>query len=158
MKMSLSLLVAIVSLSAAAFTSAFEEELKIKEGDQYFGKASYHNSESGLDEKQACAITFHQVDEAVQTVLGYKHNVLAVSVEFVSSQITGDFVLKNKTYRDGNRFYPVKDAYQGGERWSDPSEAAKTVELELDKKTKLPKRFLHREETPEGKKVLRCEL
>ncbi|MCO4755907.1 MAG: hypothetical protein KC478_15610 [Bacteriovoracaceae bacterium] len=119
-------------------TSLFATELKLVEGDQYFGRT---NDQIGAVEEY-CAISFNKIEHQRTSILGYKENFLHVSIELVSSDITKDFILRNKAQRVGTKFTPMEFEYFGKENLNQLDKNSSLV-LNLNRITKLPESFTY---------------
>lgn len=118
------------SLIASGF--AYTQELKVKEGHQYFGKS--------LPEQQVCALSFLEIRENTSNILGYRQNQFAVEVEFTGASLIKTFDLRNKAYRRNNRFTPYQFTYIGSEK-GNRSAFASWLTLNLNEETGLPSSF-----------------
>ena len=119
-------------------TSLFASELRLNEGDQYFGRT---NDQIGAIEEY-CAIAFNKIELERDSILGYKENFLHVTIELVSSEITKDFILRNKAQRVGNTFTPMEFEYFGKENFNNLDRNSSLV-LNLNKDTKRPESFTY---------------
>lgn len=120
-------------LLALIATQTFSTELVIKEGDQYFGKS---------DDGALCALAFDKVERNLQNILGYKENLLHISIEFVDTQKLESYTLRNKALRKDGVFTPMENLYFGKNNnqvfYQDSS-----LLLKLNDKSLLPESFTH---------------